>query len=392
VKLKLLTQNKKIATLLQNNLGYLGNELLSFSTNNNSVNESGHVVFNKATSPKIIVIVARQYYTEAWQTYPALSLKELKSILTLQQKNNSGFKIIQRITINKEQDGFDVKTITFNKKTSELLPPKSVLIPETELLRSLINNNGRLVAQIESPNGSLFWAHSTNKVHSAYKKGLLNNLEAFMQSIGLPEDIAIKQISNAKYAQLLFELIENTAITKLIEIASVNMSEVIDVNRLHRLYLAPLAVATVFVLMSNSYFYLQQSWLSNQIKETSSETSGLLEQRVEIDQVEQLVNVLNDEFSRLKATHATWELLDKAMAAGMRVTRFRRYDQGIELRGTAPQASKVLSEINTLKQVSGAVFVGSVRKSRGQDAFTILLQFSSKQVVNTRMTNKKEEG
>jgi len=382
VKLKLLTQNKYLARLLKNNLGYLGSELLSLT--NTESRDNIKATFSKAISTKVIVIVARQHYLESWQTYPAISSKELKSILTLQQKNQSGFKSIQRIVTNKEQDGFDVKTITFNEKVQTLLPANTLLIPETELLRNLINDDGRLVVQIDTPNGLLYWAHSTNKVHSAYKKGFLSSLEAFVQSVGLPQGLPTQQVPVNYYPQLILDLIESTLLTKLVDIISVRVENFIDVNRLHRLYLTPLAVATVFVLVSNSYLYLQKSWLSSQIEETSSVTSGLLSQKRQIVQLEQLVNVVNQEFSRLEATHATWELLAKAMAAEMRVTRFKRFEQGIELRGTAPKASKVLSELNTMEQVSDAAFTGSVRKSRGLDAFTILLQFNSKQVVSKK--------
>lgn len=390
MNLKLLTQNQKLARLLKNNIGYLGHELLNLTSEEKS--DSVDVAFTKAVSSKFIVIVARQHYTESWQTYSALSLKELKSILTLQQKNQSGFNNIQRIIINKEQDGFDVKTIMFSKKIAALLPNKTVLIPETELLRSLVSDDEKLVVQIDSPNGLLYWAHSGNKVHSAYKKGLLNNLEIFIQSVGLPEGTATYKVSDKEFSQLLFTFIQNTSVAKLIKIASLNLNQIIDANRLHRLYIAPLAVATIFVLLTNSYVYLQKSLLNNQIEESSPVTSDLLVKKRRVDQIEQLVGVLNHEFSSLEATHETWLLLDKVMEAGMRVTRFKRFEQGIELRGTAPKSSKVLSELNTLPQVSGAAFVGSVRKSKGQDAFTISLQFAIEKNLSKPIVNKDREG
>lgn len=389
MKLNLLTQNKRLANLLKNNLGYLGNELLNLVCTSTSESTKQPVFTKISTSKsgkaltkpsKAIVIVARQHYSESWKSYPAISVKELKSILKLQQQSHQGFKSIQRVVINKELDGFDVKTITFNQQCRGLLPSQVILIPETELLRNFATNSERIVAEIDTPSSPLYWAHSMGKVHSAYKKGLLNSLTSFMQSIGISQSSKAHQVSINDYAQLLFELVETTPINKLYDITSINLHGLIDINRLHQLYLAPLAVATIFVITTNCYFYIDKQLLDSKIEDSGLITAGLLEKKREIDNVEQLTATVNHEFSRLKTTHAVWDLLSVAMTEDMRVTRFKRSNQGVEFRGTAPKASKVLSALNNLEQVSGAVFVGSVRKSRGQDAFTILLQFDASKV------------
>ncbi len=396
VKLKLLTQHKQLANILQTNLGYLGDELFSFqaeSSNDSADNTCGKSFSKKIalTKSKKLIIVARKYYQEQWKTYSALTMKELKNILTLQQQVNKGLKLIQRVVINKEQDGLDVKTITFDSDLVATLSKHVILIPETELLRRHVTNGGRTVAEIDSPCGVLFWSHSVNKVNSVYKKGFVNNLVSFKQSVGLPNDTDDLSISEQDYATLLFQLIENTPVQQLFAVASVNINphELINLNKLHALYLAPLVLTGCFLLSVNSYFYVQKNILSAQLEESNAEVMALLNDKQIIDKTNQTINIINTEFLSVQATHEVWNILHKAIESGMQVSRFKRDKQGVELRGLAEQSTKILSDLNELPEVTDATFKGGIRKSRGKDSFTIVLQVKSPRSESTKGVNSE---
>ncbi|WP_215978581.1 hypothetical protein [Colwellia sp. D2M02] len=389
--MKLITQNKKLSLLLQNNIAYLDNELYGLFANEGQDVETSSQLrgLYKLDTPKPIIIVAKKHYSESWKTYSAISLKELKQILKLQHSKVEGAKPIQRIITNKEQDGFDVHTIVFHELIQNFISAKAVLLPETELLANFFNLNKKSVAEVETPAGTLFWAHSGGKTFSAYKKGLLSNISNFLQGVGLPENADVYSINAEQYTALLFELIETTTLDKLLAIASINFTNAINKNKLHQLYLAPLLVATIFSVSVSGYFYMSKSMLLNDISDNRAEAMALMESKRKIDTIESTLSSVNSTFKEVENTHQIWALVYKVINDGMEVSRFKRTEKGVELTGRAEKASFILGELNKMPSVSGATFSGDIRKSRGMDSFTILLQFdTTKHVVSSREKNE----
>ena len=395
MKLNFITQHKKTTEFLVNNIGYIGDALYGFNvTETAQPSTSTKFQFEKIEKAKAVMIVARKHYVEKWKTYPAVSHKELKSILAL-QKVSSTFNDINLIVENKQQDGFDVKTITFSNELTSMLPENIVLFPETELLTALSTDNNRIVAQVTTFTGELFWAYSSNKTNSVYQGGLLNNLNGFIQSIGLSIDSQKTTIAANDYANVLVSCLTNIQVNDLYRISSINLKKLIDINQLHQLYLAPLAVTLIFVLISNAYLYINQSIITNDIASSQSTTSNLLSTKKEIDEIEQQIATVSHEFEQIDATHVIWKLVAKVIDSGMEVSRFSRSQDVITLRGRAEQASAILSELNQTPGVKKATFQGSINKSRGQDLFTIEFEYhalsqnnATKEVVNTQVSEK----
>jgi hypothetical protein len=73
----------------------------------------------------------------------------------------------------------------------------------------------------------------------------------------------------------------------------------------------------------------------------------------------------------------------------MQVSRFKRDKEGIELRGLAEQSTKILSDLNELPEVIDATFQGSIRKSRGKDSFTIVLQVKPLRLESKKGVNRE---
>jgi len=69
--------------------------------------------------------------------------------------------------------------------------------------------------------------------------------------------------------------------------------------------------------------------------------------------------------------HEHWSIIYETIKHKMHVQQFRKREGSYIIRGLADDASKVLTAINNLPQVSSASFQGVVRKSRGRDSFII---------------------
>jgi hypothetical protein len=368
--------------ILKNNICYLDDGLYGVETNKElSITEQVPTYqISKLDKPKVFLIVSKKHYVEEKNTYSAISLKELKQILKLQLDKSSALKPIQRIVVNKEQDGFDVQTFKFKATVEENISANAVIFPETELLTHFFSDSKKSVAEVSTPSGILFWAHSNGRTHSAYQKGLLRNVTNFLQSIGLPEQSAVNKISKDSYIPLLFDLLESTSIDKLYSAMSVNIGGTFDKDRLHHLYFGPLIVATLFSLSLNAYFYIEKLSITSEIEENAAETLSLMSKKREISTIENTLDSVNNTFKKIESTHEIWNLVYKVINDGMEISRFKRTNKGIELTGRADKASFIINELNKAPEVHQAAFKGDIRKSRGMDSFTILLELNKKKV------------
>jgi hypothetical protein len=371
VKLNFLTKYKIFNQYLYQNLGYFAQKCYELSGDKFTVTEA----------IKPILIVARQHYSEQWQTYSSLSLKELKSILDFQRKSATDIRVVQQYIVNKEQDGFDVKVIEFNEKFIKSIPLNTLLIPETELINNQIDE--RSVCQLVTPIGELFWAKSTDKVHSVYRQGLLNSPDAFKMSIGYPAETKVAVFEQEQYLNLLKNSLLHINILQLLKISSFEFTQQFDVKALHKVYWAPLITGLVFLLSTNGYFLYKQDMLERQLLSYGDQVTELLQAKVKQDENTIFIDAINKEVHSIPLVHDNWAIVYQAIKSNMHVQRFAKQDDGYVLRGLADDASKVLTTINNLPQVSSAGFQGVVRKSRKKDSFIIKLELTPLPMSNT---------
>jgi hypothetical protein len=364
VKLKNLTKFAIAQQYLYKKVGYFAEKCYDITGN----------LFTLTDDEKVILIVARKHYSEEWQTYPALSAKELKAILALQVSSNNESRLIHQYFVNKDQDGFDVKTISFSKELIDNINDNTVLIPETELLATV--NNERVAYHLITPSGELFWAKSQNQIYSVYRQGLLSNSESFKMSIGYPSEINVEQLDQSQYLELLKYSLNNTPIPRLVNISSFSFTNTFDFKVLHSLYWGPAITATVFVLLVNGYYLYKNSSLEEQLLTYDTEINQLLSMKVEQDRSSAFLDVINKELASYELVHGDWSIAYEASKQNMHIQQFRKRDDNWTMRGKSDDASKVLAAINVLPEVSSAVFRGPVRKSRGKDAFVIELQMA----------------
>jgi hypothetical protein len=370
VKLNFLTQYKIAAQFLYQKVGYYAQRCYDLSGDS----------FTPCDTLKPILIIARQHYSEKWQTYPALSLKELKSILKLQKKVFENQRVIQQYVINNEQDGFDVKTVLFSESLTEVIEKNTILIPETELIET--KEEERVIFHLDTPVGEVFWAKSNDRIHSVYRRGLLNSSDNFKMSIGYPNDVNVVSFDQVEYLNLLKNSLENIHIVQLLKITSFEFTNFVDIESLHRVYWIQIGIAFVFLLSTNGYFLYKNNSLDNQLLSYGEQVTELLEIKVKQDKASLFIDAINHEIKSVEKVHEHWNIIYEAVQQEMHIQQFRKRDDVYIIRGLADDASKVLAAVNGLPQVSSAVFQGAVRKSRRKDSFIIELRLTSGKALN----------
>jgi len=384
VNLALLLKQPLLKKYLLKQLAYYANGWFVFDAKKTAGIESkqntiDEYSFNAVeTSNAKVIIVAKAHYSQSWQSYTSVSKKELQQILILHKNSENSAATIFQVVNNNAIDGYDVKKITFDAELLKALGNQRLLIPETELFgmqeqQGYFNANLAWLSSLDTPAGTLFASFFADKCVSSYAKGLVTNIETFRLSSGLPLDITPTNINKQSYASFLFNCFAQQKIDRLYRKVAFSPKAWFKASDLHLLYWAPLLTASVFYLLTNSYLWLQSYNIESNLAEMGSEVSELLNNKYQQDQQSQMLNLLNNEFSKTTTVHRHWSLVYQLVESGMVIDRLNFSEGVLSIRGKAENASKVLTEIAKTPNVTSASFKGSVLKSRGKESFTLEL-------------------
>ncbi|MDP5213572.1 hypothetical protein ORJ66_11015 [Pseudoalteromonas tunicata] len=353
---------------LRKYVGYFNDELLEIDAQG----------FLPSKRGKKIVIVSKKWYREKWQTYSSVSLKELKNILKL-RRVEGGVTGLQVFYTNQQQEGYDVKTIDFDQEVLSKFQ-NVVLIPETELITHDFKDL-RDVFEIETPAGILFHAIIDGKTCSANKQGLMSTVELFSLSLGLSQSANFKKVILDDYTTFLWGNLKKFPISKINKIAVFDFKSSISFKSLHSLYWAPLVSAALFVLAMNAYYMYQTNQLTSRLSEYKVGVSELLNKKQAADKAKSYVEQVSNDISQYPNLHNHWDIAYFAIEEGMDIQQFTGSKSLIRIRGFADSASKTLTAMNNLPQLSSVQFDGPVRKSGARDYF----------VMELRLVEKNEE-
>jgi len=316
-----------------------------------------------------VLVVAKKHYQESWQSYASVSKKELQQIIYLQKDNDHKAATIFQDFKNTSIDGFDVKKITFDNEFMQLVGDKRILIPETELF--IDNKANPIFMTLETPIGEMFTSYFSQKSSSSYAKGLVNNIDTFKMSSGLPFDTEHQQIKAQNYASFLFNQLIKQNLNVLIKKLAINPKAWFPAKDLHLIYWAPLLTACFFYLAANGYLWAKSYYIQGLLDEQSTEVRELITNKHAQDKQSHFLHALNDEFSKTSVVHEHWSIIYDLVESNMEIERINFAKNLLTVRGQADNASKVLTETSKNEYVASAAFKGNVLKSRGKDTFTL---------------------
>lgn len=322
-----------------------------------------------------LLIVARKHYSIQYKSYPALSLAELKSLLKINQQHQSDLKSLIEVTINKEIDGFDVKTITFNNEYVEQLSKAWLLIPETEVLNQQLAD--KQLYELHTPAGLLFYSQSDFASHSAYCGGLIHNITTYKHSIGVADNVTVNKISQQHYFNFLAEQLNALNLANLPKIATINKKNKITSWQLHALYWGPLLSITLFLAVAAGWQWFSINQTEQLIASQSENANQLLSQKQQLDQLNSKVVLFNQHIAKHPSVLSDWEVVNSALSTGMIINRFSFRQGQLTLSGESANANATISEISKLPQVKSAIFASGVRKYRGSERFEIEIILNS---------------
>lgn len=358
MKITQLTKQSLLNNQLKNSLGYLAKGAIE-------------PIYSDCKKFKpFFIVVARKHYSITRKSYPALNMTELKALLKINQQEFSNVKPLVDIKVNKEIDGFDVTTIVFDQQCAELATGSKVLIPETAIL-SKQNTTEKQLFELNTPQGLLFFSRSGTSTHSAYCKGLIQNITAYKHSIGLGDNVEPTVVEQHEYFAFLAEQFNTLTIADLAKISVFNYQHKVKSTQLHALYWAPLMSVTLYFAVMTGWQWLSINSSQQAIANQTDNANQLLSQKQQLDNLNTQVAMFNQQIMQTPLVLSDWDIVHSALSTGMSIDRFSSRQGVITLSGESKNANKTIAEIAKLPQVNSAVFRSGVRKNRGTERFEI---------------------
>ncbi|GAA6203360.1 hypothetical protein [Thalassotalea sp. SU-HH00458] len=361
--LNFVNQYPAIKNWLVNNVGYYSKQLYIFNDE--------ELVYSPEVNTKVIII-AKCHYSESWQTFSSISKKDLEKILTLKKATESKIGLLFQSYRNEAIDGYEVKTIKINSSIIEILGKDRVYIPETELFNPYQENQ---LLKIETIAGSMFCSQVDNKIRTSYAKGIVNNIDTYKLSVGLPLNIEVLNIQVKDFSKFLLTQLLKLNFSQFGRVSTFDIKAWFNSSHLHLLYWAPILSSLFFYLTFTGYLYLKGSEIESELLTDSQQVSRLINNKNKIDEYNKILAALSLEFKNSNQyVHYHWLLIDELLDMDMNIIRIN-YSEGIlSIRGLADKASSVLLAISKHPKVKSATFKGEVRKSQGLDLFEINLE------------------
>jgi hypothetical protein len=362
VNLEFISKYPTIKIWLIAQVGYYSKQIHQF--------KNGLLTAQKKHDPRVI-IVAKCHYSELWQSFASVNKKELDKILKLKRDNHAVIGVTFQIFKNDAIDGFDVKITTIDQAVITSLGQSKIYIPETELF---LPNESNALTQIETLAGKMFCASISNKMKSSYAKGIVDNVDTYKLSVGLPDEINPVIIQADSFSAFLLSQLFKLNLSSLTRATSFNIKAWFNLTQLHLLYWAPILTALCFYLVLNASLYLKTNSLEESLAAGGQQVSDIIIRKRQLDNNLAELSVLSTELNQRGFVHHYWQIVDALLTANMKITRITYKEGKLVIRGLADKASDVLATISSNEQISSAAFEGAVRKSGSQDSFILTMQ------------------
>lgn len=324
-------------------------------------------VSKKNTTPKrAINIVDRSLYSEWSRHFPINEKKAVRKAIKLGEENYDGY-ILHRC----EPNGYSV---TFWKFKAQVGAGKTrIMIPESLLLSSLLNNNE--AGTFQTSDGILFVAKENGKTHSALKTKLLNSIEEFASGLGIKRirpsaesgnDYALAVLRNLKFLTSFIQWGGRKGISPT------------------RLLIPSIILVTLYFAGTSLLLRNQLSTVEEQYQANSGELQSALAVQERFNESKEKLDTLLRVEQELVTSFPIWSvvktLYEMENVAVRRITLVE--DNLFEIFGQGERATDVLRRVNEINGVS-ASFNRPVTSRRDGEIFSIELRLNYDQMAKT---------
>ncbi|RKZ27496.1 hypothetical protein DRQ26_03030 [bacterium] len=331
-----------------------------------------------------VVILGKEFYFEAVQTFPFLNLRDIRSAVKMDMETYSPFNtsIFFARKIAEKGDHAIVNLWFVDPGVVERVQEFSpyLVIPETALLclhqdsRPAIYVVNRLPAK-----RLLLYSEKNGAVKSLLSPAGEPDLENFRRCMGREaKDCPVKQIEDMKkYCGLLHKIFFDTSIMSLSFFLTLDsFSSNIEWSILKKGLTAALLLLFMYASLYALLPYYEMKSLAREDSRLSAGLSFLLEKEKRIKDLCRRQKIFAEKINNYTYKLPVIMTISSILPRGSIIRELTIAGNKVVMKGTAPKASEVLASLNRAKNVGNAGFSSPVRQERKSkmEIFTIAFE------------------
>lgn len=317
---------------------------------------------DSATRHALVAVIGRQWYRERRKAYPIRGIAELRKVLRLELAGQATTLFhIGPLKDDKRQ----VTTYELSKDFDLDMLRAALLVPESRIV-GLGLNDGDIAVVANESQPYFVTADGT----SQQQGGALQNAELFAMAIGAPPPEQVLELDEAAVRERLLPALRKVPLADWLD--SFNPAALKNALRLAQpLSIGLASLALIYLLIVSAYLSGMTALRNYQIEQLGPEVNGLLEKQRRLEALAGDYRGLADLTDQTLATYKIWGVITNVWQSGGSVSAVSIADGTGSLRGVAPVATDVLSQLGSEPAVRNPSFDAPVRQSGGGEEFVI---------------------
>lgn len=315
----------------------------------------------------LFLIVGRQCYTEKKEQYPVTSNKELKKLLKLNAENRLAKSIVQ----SKKDDHSYVNSWFFEKE----LPTAVFTLPVSFLFMLREPTSELYEVDIQHP---FYVTRKDSCIYSTLKTPVINNATSFLYSIGAVSDLNVIKVNKERFVEELTN-INYLNVLKYLPSFFTHTHKPLQKNEAKALIYPLVFTLFAYAVASTLYLYANNFILNSKVEQLTKSIDSVFTLQATLEEQNIRYSAINQFLSDKHVTSPVWDV----MAEHFSKTKFDNIslDKGrFVIRGTAKQATDVLSLLSSHSMVKSAQFDFPVMKNQYGEFFAISFSLSDVEI------------
>lgn len=327
-----------------------------------------------------IVVLGKRDYFETSKTFPFSSIKDIKSAIRMDISSIAPFKT-DRFLVRKvgEEDGRVTLNIWFIKQelcnTLGALSPR-LIIPESALLPFLDGGTKKIYSIDKGAENLLVYAGADGLVKSMTGRGGDQGVPSFKRTIGAEaRDCTVTVIRGMDaYLSMLHGILETMPLKKMLPFVNRDISSLSGSKRNLKWGLGTgAALIGLFVCLSFLLPYLAVSRLELEDKALSRNLREMLKNQEDVEYYHNRQEGLAKRINSYPYKIELISLLNKLLPGKTGIRQLTVSGNMVEIRGTTPKGSELLSALGRGKGIKNAKFTARISQDQktGMEIFSI---------------------
>lgn len=320
--------------------------------------------------PALIHIMARPDYSEFQRSYPVTELAELKLLLNQEYHGQQVFHLFSTESLRQRS----VTSFVLNKTEEVKNTGLRFLLPESLLIHYSVNEKP-LTYMVKTEAVSWFIYSGQDTFSSQLQTSFCSNSDVFKAAHGVPEEVAVKSLSNQLKADYLVAGLKKLSLQQLFSFIVFKFPE-IEPARLKKFAVSAMVIVVGYLAAGQLYLASSAKKYESEFEQISVDAEKLLAAQSEYEHLVENYKVAGNHLSSQQSFLPVLALLLELAEQKIQIVDTVWESPVLIIRGRVPQATTLLQQIQKKSAVKTAEFADPITRSDNLDRFSIRILFT----------------